>query len=212
MRVFPIMVGLVFIALFGTAQSSSFGLSVNSLIDINPQTSVLLDDGDVFEYELMSFGKSNSISFGVSHMSYLNNRFYFHKEVLYTRQTSNFDLLPLSDNLGAGIGDITRNIIQVPIAAGVTFKNIIIGAGPTFNFNVAQSNIENLSQVFDVRKNNVSFGFQFQLGYQITNKINILGRLMTSFDGATSGLRYRNEAVRIPGSPRTLAIGINYSL
>lgn len=203
--------GLLFTALIGTAQSS-IGVSLNSLINLNTETSVMLDDGQVYEYELQSEGLNNTYSIGLSHMTNLGENFYFHKELLFTKQTRNFTVNSFSDNVGSGTAQVSKTVVQMPIAAGVNAHNFLIGAGPVINLNASQERSESLNEMLNIRENKLSYGFQFQLGYQITNKLTVLGKYMTSFDGATDGFYYRNEPVKIKGQQKTLSLGLNYNL
>lgn len=205
------IMGLLFTALIGTAQSS-IGVSLNALINLNSDNSIMLDDGRVYEYKLNSQGENNSYTFGLSHMTNLGDKFYFHKELLFSKKTSNFEVNSLTDNVGTGDAQIIKTIVQLPIAAGVKVNNILIGAGPVINLNASEERTANMNEVFKINENKVNYGFQFQLGYQLTNKLTVLGKYMTSFNGPTDGFYYRNEPVKIKDQQKTLSIGLNYSL
>lgn len=210
---------ILFIGIFGFTQLATaqldFSIGVSKSFDLSSEATNIMNatrsNGD---YEIAYLGRNATQSIGVNAKKKFG--FLFLSAGADFRKTS-FDytvtsFFPENPSLTAE-SNISRSSVSVPVLAGLQFNNLSIGVGPIFDFVLDESLSENIPSNLTVVDNSNYTQFQFALGYELFNRVNIGARYeralykvkdQFALDGVTSKFKQNPDMFTV-----TLAVKIN---
>ena len=189
-------IGLVF--------NYSKGVSTKKNFQVGDRRSILL-------YELVYKGQEDVLSLGISSKTELDV-FFLKTDVLYRKTSFLFDLSNYTES-GVFLNQEYKNdyhMFHIPVAAGVNIQDFYIGVGPILNLIIDSSKHQDLEKVFSINEKTKHFGFQFLLGYNITNFLNIEIKYENTFTSVTDGFYHEGQRVHIKTSPNLLTFSTGF--
>lgn len=207
------LLGLIlFIIISHTAQSQmKLGLVSSYAASIGrAETTILPNDDGSKAMEIAFLEHRNLASFGLAVSSDFGN-LYFNAEAHYRRNAftlriKNFQQIdaPMS------YVEETSSVVHIPVIGGLKFKNMRIGVGPIFNFQMNRSSglMENYN--IQERKRRLQTGFLGSVGIDLTKKIRLSLRYEHSFSKVGDDYDYRTKRLPINSKLDYLSATIGY--
>ncbi len=105
----------------------------------------------------------------------------------------------------------TNYIIELPVSAGINYKNFKLGTGPVFEVNLSKSSELETQEGYKDLSKSINSGFQFLLGYQI-GKAHIDVRYLNRFTSISDEFGLGDDILKLNKSANrlTLALGVAF--
>jgi hypothetical protein len=200
------ILAIVVLQLSMTAQST-VGVKFSYGNNTTANTGLRLDNpSDIIFYQLEYIGQDDVLSLGVSHRL-LFGPCFFQQDIMYRKQSTLFQMRNFEDRLlGMTTYKNEFEMIHIPISAGYVVHNIMIGGGPIINYIKESSKSDAFAQLFRMKEDNIQFGFQFLVGYQLGRHIQIELKYEKLFNGVTDGYYYNDRKVNIRATPNLVSL------
>lgn len=207
---------LVFISAF------LFSLSLSAQWNVGPKVSygTIVQKTESFRifpnsehglYDLSYEGSSAVNSMGF--MAYRDlGPIFLQAEVLASKYDLNFKMDRYQKlDIASPIYSETHYLIELPLAAGLLYKNVKIGLGPVLDYNVEKDS--QFSQ-FDYYKNTsdkVEFGFQWMLGYNL-GIFHIDVKYVNKFNSIADGFQFGDDDMKLQNSANRVSLSLGVTL
>ena len=199
----------------------TFG-SINAQVDLgirfqtgiqgqSTESTYLVSAGKSVDYKLDLSSISNSQSVGV-YSQFNFGWIYFQPEVLYTRYDVNYvvqDFNAETDELVS----YTENFQQIdlPINAGLRFKNFRIGGGPVFHLiQELNSDLSDLNNL-DINTKNISAGFQGGIGFD-WKIVHFDIKYQRDFNSVGDHISFGSQPTKLKTTPSSIQFGMAIAL
>ena len=205
-RTFLTIASIFILQLSMTAQST-IGVKLSYFKNTTQSTGLRLDNpADIIFYQLEYIGQDDILSMGISHRV-LFGPCFFQQDILYRKQSTVFRLQNFDDRL-LGMQQYKNEfeMIHIPISAGYVMNNLMIGGGPIINYIHESTKTEAFQELFRMKEDDLQFGFQFLIGYQLGNNVQLELKYEKMFTGVTDGYYYNDRKVNIRATPNVVSL------
>ena len=209
---------IISIACFTAMASTSFGQwSIGPRVAIGTvatgeQEIRIIPHSDELPPEMTFLGGNGVRSIGFMLYNQIGPGF-LQLEALGTKYDLEFSVLNRYARSDAGVQQLTETnfIFEVPVSAGMTYRNVKIGAGPVLEVVIdKESELESISRYQD-KANKVNGGFQGLIGYK-KGKIHFDMKYIYRFSGIVDGFGIGSDNLRLNKSANrlTFAVGMTF--
>lgn len=177
----------------------------------NTESTYLISAGKSVDYKLELNHISNTQSVGV-YSQFNFGWLYFQPEVLYTRYDVNYmvqDFNAETDEMKSYTENFQQ--IDIPVNAGLRYKNFRIGGGPIFHMiQELNSDLSDLNNL-EIKTKNVSAGFQGGIGFD-WKIVHFDLKYQTDFNSVGDHITFGNRATKLKTTPSSVQFGIAIAL
>lgn len=213
MKTFSIFSIVFSIAVLSSTQLySQLNLGVNFskvYSQAKPHGRVLASQGKI-RHDLSFLSEETTKSFGLSlYKSF--TKLYFNTDISYRESVSQYMVKDYWEEALSNDGSyVTQNTkrIQMPVHAGINYKNFKIGTGVIFNYMIDNDKPLEQFDNFSYTKRNLDTGMILFLGYKLFNKVLIHARYEKDFTNVGSHIFYERQSTRIKSCMDNISIGI----
>ena len=163
-------------------------------------------------YDFGFVKQDNHYSYGLALFNNYGNLF-LNVEALYRTHVSTYAL----QNVMTGEKSMTeytetRNVLQIPVAAGLDFGLIRIGTGPTFEYILKETNHLVENSLLTRKQRKVNYGFQFLAGIDLNRHIMINIKYEKDFIKTGDQYYFNNLNTRINSKISRISLGIAFHI
>lgn len=209
----------LFIGILGVSQVAfaqlDISVGVSKSFDLSSESSQMMNSNSSFGMNEISYlGRNETQSIGVNAKKKFG--FLFLSAGADYRM-SNFDYsvtsyFPENPSVTSE-ASMSRTAVSIPVLAGLQFNNLSIGVGPIFDFVMDETISEDISSGLSVVDNNLYSAFQFAVGYELFNRVNVGARYERSLYKVKNQFELDNRATKFGQNPDlftlTLSVNIN---
>ena len=179
-----------------------------STVRLNPHVRELASTDGRHAYNFGQLSQQNQYSYGVGFFSNFGNLFLL-TEVLYRETNSIYTVQNfMQGERVANEIDEKRQVCQIPVSAGIDLGMFRLGAGPTFEIILDET--DNIGSMSDIvrKERKLNFGFQFLGGIDISKNIIFNIKYEKDFNKTGDMYYYNNMNTRIQSRVSRLSAGI----
>ncbi|MBK9256987.1 MAG: hypothetical protein IPM42_16010 [Saprospiraceae bacterium] len=159
-------------------------------------------------YNFSMASHSNQYSFGIGLFNNYGNLF-LNAEALYRINKASYNVQSFMEGeRTVRVIDESRNVLFVPVAAGVDLGMFRIGVGPTFEFILDETNHISQNSLLTRKRRNVHCGFQFTGGIDLNNHIMINLKYETEFNKTGDMYYFNGQNTRVQSRISRISVGI----
>jgi len=192
---------------------TSLGIKIDYSTGVSKAKMLEIDNQNQIDYNFKYLGQEKIISFGLSSRTQLGS-FFFTKDIMYRKTTSNFDLenFTVSDAVYERRTSEVHHQIIAPISAGIEYGDLYFGAGPVLKYRMDTERSVELNEAFEFRDRNFQSAFQFIAGYKLNALIHIDVKYEAALGSIGDGYYYNAEKVNFKTAPNLFSIGLGLYL
>jgi len=207
-----LIIAIMFLAFGSMNAQHDLGIRFQTGIqNQNTESTYLISAGKSVDYKLELSQISNTQSVGV--YSLFNfGWLYFQPEVLYTKYDVNYmvqDFNAETDEMSS----FTENFqqIDVPINAGIRYKNFRFGGGPVFHMiQELNSDLADLNNL-EIKAKNLSAGFQAGVGFD-WKIVHFDLKYQTDFNSVSDHITFGSRPTKLKTTPSSVQFGMAIAL
>lgn len=191
----------------------SLGVNTTYIKALNANDHTILGDNRGYEiYDITYLGQSNSYSIGL--VGYADNeRLYFMAAANYAASVHNFQLMDhINESLEHKKVSVTRQILHMPITAGVKYHQFRVGMGPDLIMQLDRQEGFSVYEGIDVREGALRTGFHIMLGYDPIPQIKCSMSYEVGFYNLADDLKYGGKSIPLDATPRMFNFSLAFLL
>lgn len=207
-----LIIAIMFCMNFKTSAQHDLGLRFQTGIqNQNIESTYLISAGQSVDYKLQLNNISNTQSVGI--YSLFNfGWLYFQPEVLYTKYDVQFkvqDFKAETDDML--LYNERYQQIDLPINAGIRFKNLRVGGGPVFHLiQELNSDLSDLNNL-EINPRNISAGFQGGIGFD-WKIVHFDIKYQRDFSSVSDHISFGKTPTKLKTTPSSIQFGIAIAL
>lgn len=193
-----------------TSAQLNIGLSFQNVTSrAVPGSRVLGTPDGRLAYEFGFADEKTPLSLGLSlYCSF--TKLYFSTDILYRETSSRYMVKDYFEEVRPLATYVTQKekLIHIPVMAGLNIKNVKIGAGAFFNFNVASDMALSRSFPFEDKNRKMDTGMLVSVGYKFLNRVLVSARYEKAFVNVGNSVYYNHVSTRIRSCSDNISVGI----
>jgi hypothetical protein len=210
MKKMMIFLFLLFYSQLGSAQMRMGVTGYHNIVKLNPHSRELATMDGRHAYTFGHISQQHQYSLGVGFFNNFGNLFLL-TEVLYRENNSIYTVQNFmqGERVATEINE-KRQVCQIPVSAGIDFGMFRLGAGPTFEFILDET--DHIGSISDIvrKERKINFGFQFLGGIDLSKNIIINLKYEKDFNKTGDIYYYNNMNTRIESRVRRISAGVGF--